>query len=219
MEIKRKQINDQNGQIRNTTVWEIEVDGKSETELKELLGWTKNMLGNIRSKNGEYSRKQHSVDVFDACMRIYETDITHLYDTETNVDDKYYIYAHCDPTKKIAIGRHGITTFAATIGLEFAPFYIGQGQGNRAFELDRNDSHRKYRQKLNKNGLEPIVFIIKKGLTKNQSLALESKLIDIFGLIVENGYLVNLDEGKNNKERKSLYVDDLTKIGRINSYK
>lgn len=173
------------------------------------------MLGNIHSNNGEYSKNDRSKDVFNACMRIYGTDISHLY-TNTNSDvEKYYVYAHCDPLHKIAIGKHGITSFAATLGLEFRPFYIGMGQGDRAFILDRNETHRKYRQKLQKKNLDAKVTIIKDGLTKNEALALESKLIDVFGLIVDRGYLVNLDEGTQNKNRQDLYKNDLITIGRI----
>ena len=218
MEIKRKQIKDSNGQLRNTTIWQIEVDGKSETELVELFGWAKNMLGNIRSQNGEYSKNKRSADTFDACMKIYNTDVSHLYDSDDDTK-KYYVYAHCDPSKKIAIGKHGITSFAATLGLQFAPFYIGMGNGNRAFELDRNETHRKYRQKIQKTGKDAVSTIIVDNLTKTEALAIESKLIDIFGLIVNKGFLVNLDEGKSNKERVKMYTDELIKIGRFNPYK
>jgi hypothetical protein len=212
MLIERKKV-DINGQLTKSSLYDIQVDAKSEEQLKKLLSWSKNMLGNLRSKEGFYSKNAHSKDVFDACNRIYNTDITHLYE-EGDLNQKYYVYAHCDPNHKVAIGKHGITTFAATLGLTHRPFYIGKGQNNRAYELDRNDSHRKYRQKIQKSNKDVVVQIIKEELTEVQALAIESKLIDIFGLIVDRGYLVNLDEGKNNKIRRSLYTNDLMDIGR-----
>lgn len=214
MEITRKQIHDQNGHLRNTSMWNIEVDAQSEEELKKLLSWSKNMLGNLRSNNGFMSKNKHSKEVFESCVKIYNTDTLHLYE-ECESETTYYVYAHCDPNKKIAIGKHGITTFAGTIGMQYHPFYIGMGQGSRAYDLDRNDSHRKYRQKIKKSGLDVSVCILKENLTKNQALSIESKLIDIFGLIVNKGCLVNLDEGKNYQERRQLYEDELIKIGRL----
>jgi len=214
MEIKRKQVTDTKGQIRNTSIWNIEVDSQSEEELKKLLTWSKNMLGNLRSNHGHYSKNKHSKEVFESCVNIYNTDILHLYNEDVT-DNSYYVYAHCDPSKKIAIGKHGVTTFAATIGMQHQPFYIGMGQGSRAYDLDRNDSHRKYRQKIKKSGSEISVSILKENMTKNEALSIESKLIDIFGLIIHSGCLVNLDEGKKSHERRMLYETELIKIGRM----
>ena len=39
---------------------------------------------------------------------------------------------------------------------------------------------------------------------------MESKLIDILGLKSIGGRLVNLDEGCNHKERRSMYIDKLS---------
>ena len=149
-------------------------------------------------------------ELFNSCVNIYNTDISHLYDVdESDYERKYYVYAHCDPTKQIAIDKHGVTTFAATLGMKHKPFYIGMGHDDRAYDLDRNETHRKYRQQIKQNDLDIDVHIISEGLSKVEALALESKLIDIFGLIVKKGHLVNLDEGKNNKERKSYMKTNL----------
>ena len=61
-----------------------------------------------------------------------------------------YVYSHSDPDATITVGRYGRSTFAATLGMTKLPFYIGKGAGNRAYELDRNETHRKFRQKLHK---------------------------------------------------------------------
>jgi len=219
MKQTRKQEIDSKGQLRRTAHYTIDVDSSDEEDLKLLLSWTKNMLGNIRAENGERSKNYRMGEILNSCMAIYNTDITHLYDSDGINDRNHYVYAHCDPTKRIATGKHGITTFAATLGLKHRPFYIGMGQDNRAYELDRNDTHRKYRQQIKQNGLDIDVHIISEGLSRIEALALESKLIDIFGLIVKKGFLVNLDEGKNHKERKLLYENELVTLGRVSSYK
>jgi hypothetical protein len=45
-----------------------------------------------------------------------------------------------------------------------------------------------------------------------EALILESKLIDMFGLIASGGKLVNLDEGVNSKERRLKYKEALQEI-------
>lgn len=127
----------------------------------------------------------------------------------------YYVYAHSDPDKNIAIGKCGKTTFAATIGMKKLPFYIGKGVHKRAYELNRNETHRKIRQKLHTFGKEIHVSILKDGMTELDALMMESKLIDIFGLITTGGRLVNLDEGINNKERRLLYKHELHDINSL----
>lgn len=219
MKSKRRQKIDNKGQLRTTSTYDIEVDSSSEEDLKLLLAWTKNMLGNMRANNGERSKNLRMKEILDSCMKIYNADITHLYDEGDDAEKKYYVYAHCDPTKSIAIGKHGITTFAATLGMKYRPFYIGMGNGDRAYDLDRNETHRKYRQQIKQQGLDIDVHIISQELSRSDALALESKLIDIFGLIVKKGSLVNLDEGKKHKERRTLYENELTVLGRVVEYK
>lgn len=128
----------------------------------------------------------------------------------------YYVYAHCDPGFKIALKKNGKTTFAATLGMEYVPFYIGKGSGNRAYDLNRNESHRKVRQKIQRFGKDVAVTILKDGLTELEALCIESKLIDIFGLISQrDGHLVNLDEGVSPNERRKLYKDKLSEISQL----
>ena len=211
MEIKRKQIKDSNGQLRNTTMWQIEVDYTNTAELLELSNRIRSQLGSVRSFDTG-SKKDINGLRFESCKRIYDTDISDLY-SELNLDatPSYYVYAHCEPNK-IAIGKDGVTSWLATMGVDLIPFYIGKGIGDRAYDLNRNETHRKVRQRLKEFNQDAQVRIIKDGLTELEALCLESKLIDIFGLMGKGGRLVNLDEGIKSKERQSRYASHLVEI-------
>jgi len=54
-------------------------------------------------------------------------------------------------------------------------------------------------------GKEIKVAKIKTNLSELAALSLESKLIDVFGLLPNRGYLTNLDEGVRPQERRNLY--------------
>lgn len=189
------------------------VDFDSLEDCNKLLNTLKSNMGNLRSAVGGITRKDIFKSKFDACNNIFETDISSVYSNiKTDNDNHYYVYVHCDPGANIAVGKDGITTFGATLGMSKIPFYIGKGKGNRAFELDRNETHRKVRQKLKTFGNDIHVQIIKSNLTEKEALMYESKLIDIFGLRTCGGKLVNLDEGVNSSERRLLYAKDLHTI-------
>jgi hypothetical protein len=191
------------------------VDLNSEEECKKVINILRSNLGDL-SKNISGSKKDKVKAVFDACQKIYDTDISNLYKhLKLDASPVYYVYTHSQPSDKIAIGHNGISTFAATLGMDLVPFYVGKGTGNRAYDLNRNETHRKVRQKLSLYNLDISVKIIKENLTELEALMLESKLIDMFGLISQGGRLVNLDEGVNNKERKQLYYEELQKINKI----
>lgn len=210
MKFGKKQILDENGHIRNTSIWQIEVDYNNSSDIQAIIRKLKSRIGEL-DKNGR-SRKQLASTKFRACCDIYATDISDLYvDQKLDSSPNYYVYAHCEPNK-IAIERDGVATWVATLGLDLIPFYIGKGTGNRAYDLNRNETHKKVRQKLKNFGQEVEVRIIKDGLTEIEALCLESKLIDMFGLLGKGGRLVNLDEGVKAKERQNRYKDKLTEI-------
>jgi len=192
----------------------ITIDFDSLEDCQKLALQLKSIIGQLRlSESGYISKNERVKEVFDICCKIYETDISEIYKDQTLDESKiYYVYAHCDPGRKIALKKDGKTTFAATLGLEYIPFYIGKGTGNRAFELDRNDSHRKIRQRLKTFDKDIVVKIIKIDLTEKEALMYESKLMDIFGLKSFGGKLVNLDEGINSKERRKIYATSLHKL-------
>lgn len=208
MEFKRRQVIDSGGQLRNTSIWDITIDYDNLSDLEDLSNRIKAQIGSLKtSKLG--SRREIKQAKFDACSAIYNTDISELYaELDLDITPNYYVYAHCG-TNKIAVNKDGITSWLATFGLDLIPFYIGKGVGNRAYDLNRNETHRKVRQKLKEFGSDVQVRIIKDGLTELEALCLESKLIDIFGLMGKGGKLVNLDEGVKSKERQNKYKSHL----------
>lgn len=110
----------------------------------------------------------------------------------------YYVYVHCDPRKPLNVRTNLKHLFLASrFGLKFEPFYVGKGIGNRAYDLNRNDSHRKIRSLIRKDNKEVIVSILDKNLSETDALHKESALMDILGLksVLQSGFLVNLDEG------------------------
>jgi hypothetical protein len=198
----------------------IQVDFSSSEDILKCINVLKSRLAQLKQDSDPtfVSRNEKVRRTFVACQSIMDTDISSLYkDIDLDLTPKYYVYAHCDTGFKIALKKNGKTTFGATLGIEYVPFYIGKGTGDRAFELNRNESHRKVRQKLQRFGKDASVKIIKDNLTELEALCFESKLIDIFGLISQrNGHLVNLDEGVRAAERRMLYRDQLAEISSLN---
>lgn len=110
-------------------------------------------------------------------------------------NERFYVYAHIDPTSDrpficdVKYGGH----FKGT------PFYIGKGQGNRAYDLSRNQGHGKVLRALAANGYDPssIVKILFSDLSESKAFEIESKLIYFFGTVYQKerqyGSLYNLD--------------------------
>lgn len=151
---------------------------------------------------------------WDAIQTILNTDISFLYENSNlNQETKFYVYAHCDTTKEIKIKKTtAVQAYAASLGMKSMPFYIGKGTGNRYEKSGRNGYHTKITNKK-LNNTERI--ILKNNLSESEALQLESKLIDIFGLTVYGGYLINIDEGLQSEHRKFLYKDSLTVLRKI----
>ena len=116
----------------------------------------------------------------------------HLFPTADDTKKCCYVYAHVDP-------RKGRTTLEPLgVKLPGTPFYIGKGTGQRAYDLKRNDGHRKILTAIRTAGFpdELIVHLLTKPVTELQALTLEAKLIYFFGSMYEHaehpGCLINL---------------------------
>jgi hypothetical protein len=197
----------------------IEIDWDSLDAVLHLLNQAKSQYFTLLHRNNIIpTRKDRAKQIFEACLDILNTDISEIY-KHNNFDEerKYYVYAHLNTRKKILGGKYGVTTFGASLGMTHFPFYIGKGTDNRCENLNRSETHRKMVQTIKASGSEPIVFVIKSNLSESEALQLESKLIDIFGLIPQNGLLSNLDEGMKPQERRKLYETAYLKLRGINS--
>ena len=110
-------------------------------------------------------------------------------------DRKFYVYAHVDPREHCFI-----TEAAAGGNWGGSPFYIGKGTGARANDLKRNQAHGKKIKSILDAGFLPkdIVKVVSDGLTHDEALMLEAKLIFFFGTehSKKSGMLVNLDVPK-----------------------
>src|SRR6266446_3693001 len=114
-----------------------------------------------------------------------------LFYTASSICNDSYVYLHVDPRKK-AISLHGMKTL-----LRGEPFYVGKGIGKRAWDLKRNQGHGKRIRQILAKGFpsETIVQVIKDGLSEQEALILEAKLIYFFGSIYDEscaGTLFNL---------------------------
>jgi|HubBroStandDraft_5_1064220.scaffolds.fasta_scaffold77276_2 hypothetical protein len=75
--------------------------------------------------------------------------------------DKFYVYMYIDPRN-------------------FKPFYYGKGHGSRQFShlLDSKESEKTTKiDEIRKEGLEPIIRVVAKGLTEEQALLVEKTMI------------------------------------------
>jgi hypothetical protein len=172
-------------------------------QLKKNLGLL------TKPSKGDVYKKQ-----WDSIQNIMNKDISSLYDDYTlNTDTKFYVYAHCDSSKQIDINsKSAFHTFAASLGMKYLPFYIGKGTGDRVQKGDRN---RNYSKISSKKYTEVDKLVLKDKLTESEAFQLESKLIDIFGLAIHGGLLVNIDEGLNRDIRRFQYSKELSELRRI----
>jgi len=165
------------------------------------------------SKNKDYKRK------FEAANAIWDCDISSIYESVRLSDErKFYVYAHCDSSKPIRAGAHPVSTFLASLGAEFNPFYIGKGAGDRALNMNRNGLHRKVKQRIQDSGHRVVPVIMRDGLTELEALMLESKLIDIIGVSGKSGRLSNHDEGIFVERRRSFYANELAILSNYHAH-
>lgn len=151
---------------------------------------------------------------WDAIQEILNKDTNFLYEErDFDTEERYYVYAHCDTSKPLSVSnKNAFHTFAATLGMKYMPFYIGKGTGSRYEKGDRN---RNYTKIQNKKFTEVHKVILKDNLSEVDALDFESKLIDIFGLAIHGGHLINIDEGLQRDHRRFCYRDALNKLRNV----
>jgi hypothetical protein len=161
-----------------------------------------------RVSNVRFDKRLASIQKeYNAIKGIHEADVVSLYPIDEDQSTEHYVYAHCNSAAPLNIKDNARHLFAAENGFQFQPFYVGKGIGDRAYDLNRNEGHRKVKLLLDKLGKQIEVKIVAANLTKQEALAYEAKLIDIFGLksVSKYGMLTNLDEGYNPTERRKMY--------------
>lgn len=179
-------------------------DLNSIKNLRNTLNERTRLLNDLKPKSSQKEGKKGKQ--FEACLEIYNKNLEGLFFSSRSEPKKYYTYVHCNPLEPVSIKKDAKSAFAATLGAEFKPFYVGKGIGNRCEKLERNETYRKIVQVLNLKGLKPKIKIIADELEESKALELESKLIDIFGLQIYGGWLTNLDEGHAAKTRRDRYA-------------
>lgn len=189
---------------------DFKIDVSSIDDIQKHIQILKCYLGTAKCADPDFiSKNERCRRTFHYCRDIYETDISSLYE-EMGLDEekKYYVYVHQNPMYKLTANKkNGIMLFTATLGLEYMPFYVGKGVGDRWKILNRNDTYNKVKKLINENNKQVLPKIIAEGLTEKEALCIESKLIDIYGIISYKGILTNLDEGYRANERKLFYFD------------
>jgi len=108
----------------NEIDWESDkcclVDWNDIGDLENMIGALKSRLGELRAPK----QKEQIANQLLCIQKIYDTDTSRLY-VDDEVDRKYYVYAHCDPSKKIIAGKGARTTFAAALGMRH-PFILAR---------------------------------------------------------------------------------------------
>lgn len=194
----------------------IEFDDKNvdsiQNTIAHLVKIRKALINSCQNSNNLNIRIQNKLNSFkkefDAINIIFNSNINSLYEGTNQNDNRYYVYVHCNPEKVLNAKDNAKHLFAASVlNLNLEPFYVGKGTGERISNLERNEGHRKIKQYLHKKNKNIEVIKIANNLTEDEAFALESKLIDIFGLLTLSkfGLLTNLDEGKNPDVRRTLY--------------
>jgi len=130
---------------------------------------------------------------------------------------EYYVYVHCNPLQPLKVLHDIRDTYLATnYFLQHKPFYVGKGRGDRCYNLNRNDSHRKLRTSIREQGQEAQVYKILDNLTEKEALFEEQKLIILLGLkaLSPHGYLVNLQTEVEVLEIFKKYIEDYPPINK-----
>jgi hypothetical protein len=125
---------------------------------------------------------------------VYVQNASPLIGTNQKDPNRFYVYVYLDPTK---LGKYIYGDFRFL----HEPFYVGKGQGTRAYNFICRNVHLK--NKLKRTG-KPIVILIKKNLSETSALALEKSLTAFIGRKdLNRGPLYNLTDGG---DKSNIYI-------------
>lgn len=199
----------------------IEIDLDNPSDLKRNITFLQKRRKELLSElgyseiyfNGSKNNSEKLLPLFDQMLN---TDLNYQ---EKDMNNSYYVYFHCNPLKPLTVKKDIKHLFLAKTfhNLKYEPFYVGKGTAERFKDFNRNDSHRKIRTQIVKFKQEIVPVKIFENLTESKALELETKLIDILGLMClsKHGILCNLDEGMNSNNRINRYKDETGYIKKI----
>jgi len=110
---------------------------------------------------------------------------------------KFYVYAYLNPFEP---GRYLCEPYE----FDFRPFYVGKGQGDRINDHLReadgilpvtNKRKVKSIREIIDDGEFPYIVKVAEGLSNNEALAIEKRLIETFGIADRGGILSNIAGG------------------------
>jgi hypothetical protein len=191
--------------LRTITFDDEDLDSVSRT-----INILNSFRGTLRARSGTATVTSRCNAQYNAAKAIIETRTAYLYGNYVQRRSRgCYVYMHCEADRKLHRGKSGVINFLLDCGVEYMPFYVGKGVGSRDICLDRNETHRKVRQRLQTFGKDVVVKRVAEDLSEKDALALESRWLDVLGLRVNGGMLVNLDEGVETARRRVLYKEHL----------
>jgi len=104
------------------------------------------------------------------------------------METQFYVYAYLDPRKP---GKYQYDNYV----FDYEPLYIGKGKKRRAYQLSRKRDNSFLNNKLKKFS-QPIIVIIKNGLSETEAFEEEKRIIAIIGRWdLKTGILANQTNG------------------------
>lgn len=199
----------------------IEVDFDDPKDLKKVISGLqlrrKNLLRQLGYDEVKFNGSKYNVDTI-------LPEFNKILDSVKMQSGKHYVYFHCNPYQKLNVVGNVKHLFLASRfpNITHEPIYVGKGTGDRYLDLNRNDSHRKIRSMIKKNGQDLIAVKVIENVSEETALQLENVFMYSLGLkaLSQHGLLCNLVEN-DNSDIKSLIKENefMAKIIRKNGFK